>query len=229
MVATATKVLFNEVPGRNACWEQIREFGVSFEGCWFSEETGDIANSMYNVYKTSGVQAFEGKETDELRAALFFEQRRYRHLGQSPEGMNLLYVQELTSAIRKHMIEDHFRFRKPTLRFSISRYGGQSFHVLSDGVYFFICEYTWQFNGLGDCEIVQADKQKAQKFIAFLHEHVEHWDKTYEDLEVYDGTQWELKVNIPGMNRKITGSNQYPPGWDAFLSELSSVAACEIR
>ena len=40
-------------------------------------------------------------DLDELRAALFFEQRRYHHFGEGPDGSDLDYIEALVGAIRE--------------------------------------------------------------------------------------------------------------------------------
>ena len=45
----------------------------------------------------------------------------------------------------------------------------------------------------------------------FLHE----WKKKYVDLNVLDGTQWELEIKLTkGRKRSYYGSNMYPPYWE---------------
>jgi hypothetical protein len=40
-------------------------------------------------------------DLDKLRAALFFEQRRYHHFGEGPNGPGLNYIEALVGAIRR--------------------------------------------------------------------------------------------------------------------------------
>jgi hypothetical protein len=42
----------------------------------------------------------------DLRTCLFFEQRRYRHLGEEPSGDNEQYVRNLLLAIRRPLISN---------------------------------------------------------------------------------------------------------------------------
>ncbi|MEY3882245.1 MAG: hypothetical protein RIQ94_3041, partial [Pseudomonadota bacterium] len=60
------------------------------------------------------------------------------------------------------------------------------------------------------------------------------WDSSYNDFEVNDGTQWELKINYGNKRIKSYGSNAYPgtkdddinlncsskPEFNAFVDEL---------
>ena len=59
---------------------------------------GQIRNGVRPRYRNDGTFPHD---LDELRAALFFEQRRYHHFGEGPDGRNLDYVQALVGAIRR--------------------------------------------------------------------------------------------------------------------------------
>jgi hypothetical protein len=59
---------------------------------------GQIGNGVRPRYRNDGTFPHD---LDELRAALFFEQRRYHHFGEGPDGRNLDYVQALVGAIRR--------------------------------------------------------------------------------------------------------------------------------
>ena len=43
---------------------------------------------------------------------------------------------------------------------------------------------------------------------------IAEWDSIYEDRDVYDGEQWELRVKLTGKKElNYWGSNAYPPLW----------------
>lgn len=48
--------------------------------------------------------------------------------------------------------------------------------------------------------------------------HICDWEREYCDWRILDGEQWNLELLAAG-NRslRITGSNDYPPEWDALL------------
>lgn len=49
----------------------------------------------------------------------------------------------------------------------------------------------------------------------YLHE----WKKRYEDVLVFDGDYWELKIKLTnGRVREYSGSNDYPPYWKELLT-----------
>ena len=67
----------DDVPPFNADWDQIGEFALSFNGyieCGSFERCAEVANNRRNDTLT------------ELRACLFFEQRRWRHFGYEPDA-----------------------------------------------------------------------------------------------------------------------------------------------
>lgn len=48
----------------------------------------------------------------------------------------------------------------------------------------------------------------------YLHE----WKKSYVDLDVLDGTQWELDIKLTDKRvRHYSGSNEYPPYWKELV------------
>lgn len=48
----------------------------------------------------------------------------------------------------------------------------------------------------------------------YLHE----WKKSYVDLDVLDGTQWELDIKLTDKRvRHYSGSNEYPPNWKELV------------
>lgn len=50
------------------------------------------------------------------------------------------------------------------------------------------------------------------------------WKKRYDDPDVLDGTQWELKIEFNSRKAiKIYGSNQYPVYWNKFLKAVKQL------
>lgn len=62
----------------------------------------------------------------------------------------------------------------------------------------------------------------SEQWLAFIEEltslEVACWKDKYYDIDICDGTQWELVIRSPNRN-KISkgGSNQYPPHWNKFI------------
>lgn len=85
----------DRIPSSMASWPTIERFALTFNGyCVFDTEDrphgcGDLANSR------------QANTLTELRASLFFEQRRWRHFEDSPRGLDLIYVRSLLWRIRQ--------------------------------------------------------------------------------------------------------------------------------
>lgn len=79
------------VPRSNADWSTIQEFALTFDGY---QENGsfDACAEIANAHKHETL--------GDLRTCLFFEQRRWRHFGESPDGDALRYIRSLVKAIR---------------------------------------------------------------------------------------------------------------------------------
>jgi len=79
------------IPGTDADWYDISMFALQFDGyqeCGSFEECAKIAN------------AGRDKTLTELRVCLFFEQRRWRHFGESPDAAGMVYIHSLIAKIR---------------------------------------------------------------------------------------------------------------------------------
>lgn len=73
-----------------ADWSDIREFALAFNGYGYwgsSEECARIANSG------------RMETMAELRTCLFFEQRRWRHVGESPDAASMKRIRDLLRRI----------------------------------------------------------------------------------------------------------------------------------
>ncbi len=87
-----------DVPAATASWQRISLFAVTMDGWSVSpEQCADIANTMAARYRSTGQLP---DDLTELRTALFFEQRRYRHIGEAPRGEEMAYIRALVEAIR---------------------------------------------------------------------------------------------------------------------------------
>lgn len=53
------------------------------------------------------------------------------------------------------------------------------------------------------------------------------WKEEYVNVNVLDGTSWNLLANAPGISIQSHGSNMYPPGFTKFLRLLNIVTAKE--
>ena len=75
------------IPSPEANYFDISEFALTFDG-YDLPNCADLANSRSAV------------TLSELRAVLFFEQRRYRHFGYGPTGEDLEYIRSIVLKIR---------------------------------------------------------------------------------------------------------------------------------
>ena len=78
---------FSEIPSPEADYVDISEFALTFDG-YDLPNCADLANSR------------SAETLSELRAVLFFEQRRFRHFGYYPEGEDLEYIRMLVRKIK---------------------------------------------------------------------------------------------------------------------------------
>lgn len=86
------------VPGPNAEWSEIARFALTFDGYahWGSfDRCAEIANAPRKPPEM----------LTELRTRLFFEQRRWRHYGYSPDEEALKYIRGLVDEIRTRVVE----------------------------------------------------------------------------------------------------------------------------
>jgi hypothetical protein len=67
-------------------WTEVAEFALTFDGYQYrGHGLGEWANDHVSRFKHDG-RLDAGLALPDLRALLFYEQRRYRHLESTPEG-----------------------------------------------------------------------------------------------------------------------------------------------
>lgn len=91
------------VPDAEASWTDVSEFALTFDGYEVydnAERLGEFANHTIEQWKRTGEIP---QNLTDLRACLFFEQRRFRHFGDIPEGSDMVYLRALVEAIREHV------------------------------------------------------------------------------------------------------------------------------
>lgn len=88
-------LVIDKIPSAISSWDAIQRFALTFDGyAAFDtpaepEGCGELANSR------------QANTLTELRASLFFEQRRWRHFGLPPTGLDLIYIRSLLWRIRQ--------------------------------------------------------------------------------------------------------------------------------
>jgi len=81
----------SNIPNPDASWDEIGEFALTFAGynVWGSfDRCAEIANARSHESLT------------DLRTCLFFEQRRWRHIGVNPDQKTMIYIREVVEKIR---------------------------------------------------------------------------------------------------------------------------------
>lgn len=84
----------SKIPSAESDWDAIQRFALTFDGYkhWGgSEACAEVANS-----RRQGTLS-------ELRTCLFYEQRRWRHLGHEPDVDGLEYIRGLVDQIRRRV------------------------------------------------------------------------------------------------------------------------------
>lgn len=84
------------VPGHDATWEDIEAFALSYDGYAYWTDVAELANRTLQRWTRD--RLLPGT-LDELRGCLFYEQRRWHHFGQGPQGRAADYLGALLDAI----------------------------------------------------------------------------------------------------------------------------------
>jgi len=97
-----SELSLEHLPPPNAeFWGAISGFALSFDGYghWGSfDKCAEIANKAAENYRKRGKLP---QSLTDLRTCLFFEQRRWHHTGETPEGEDLRYIHAIVEAIRE--------------------------------------------------------------------------------------------------------------------------------
>ena len=68
-------------------------------------------------------------------------------------------------------------------------------------------------------------KPSSGKWSVFLEEieklHVWNWEPSYHQMDMCDGSQWELQMNIGDKSLKSYGSNKLPEKFDQFKEAIA--------
>ncbi len=85
------------VPDSHASINEIFRFALSFDGYKGGfEHCAQIANPAIEAWRNSGRLP---DSLEDLRTSLFFEQRRWRHFGETPDEETTRYLRDLVRAI----------------------------------------------------------------------------------------------------------------------------------
>lgn len=95
----------DQIPPIDSDYSIIAGFALSFDGYNRIKDIALFANKI--LAELQNDQAIISKLTlTELRACLFYEQRRHRHFGEDPEGADRDYIDRLLLEISKR-VENH--------------------------------------------------------------------------------------------------------------------------
>lgn len=103
-----TDLRIDQIPPINSDYSTIAGFALSFGGYSRIKDIALFANKIVAVFQND--QAIISKLTlTELRACLFYEQRRYRHFGEDPEGGDREYINylvlEIAQRVKNHQTD----------------------------------------------------------------------------------------------------------------------------
>ena len=105
--APSSPLSIADVPDITAPWPDICEFALSFDGYRFARGSREwlmfLADRQQDAFYRGGV--LEPMPLNELRAALFFEQRNYRWNETEPGGKDLRFVRALIAEIANQVRE----------------------------------------------------------------------------------------------------------------------------
>jgi hypothetical protein len=90
------------VPNSADPWMPFSEFALSFDGYGYRRDLGDWANRQGQAFADTG-DLVANLTLPDLRALVFFEQRRFRHLSEMPTGEAASYIDTLLAEIRSRL------------------------------------------------------------------------------------------------------------------------------
>ena len=88
------------VPAATDGWRKIGSFALTLDGYAFLPDggCGTLADAVRSKFAETSVLT-PALNLSELRACLFFEQRRHRHFGHEPDTDAMIYIAALLVAI----------------------------------------------------------------------------------------------------------------------------------
>lgn len=88
------KLILADVPDPKSPWDVINRFALTFNGYQFHGSFGACA-VLANAHRHDSL--------DDLRTCLFFEQRRWNHFGDHPQGEDEEYIRSIVRKIREYL------------------------------------------------------------------------------------------------------------------------------
>ena len=90
----------DDLPAVDAEWEEISEFDLTFNGFERREGLGEYANTIEAIFNETG-RLTQDLNMSAARNCLFYEQRRWRHIGEAPDLYSIAYIGALIRNIRE--------------------------------------------------------------------------------------------------------------------------------
>lgn len=84
----------DQIPDGNSDYRNVAEFALTFDGYERFGRVAEFANNNLAVYNADK-ESLKKRTLTELRACLFYEQRRYRHMDEEPENEDRDYINAL--------------------------------------------------------------------------------------------------------------------------------------
>jgi hypothetical protein len=85
------------IPEHGDPWDAVSSFSLSYDGYGYWDDVSELATrSMRRWTRARTLPA----TVDEVRACLFYEQRRWHHFGEDPNGRGAQYIWALLDALR---------------------------------------------------------------------------------------------------------------------------------
>jgi hypothetical protein len=90
------------VPPATASWQTIGSFAITLNGyrAIGQKECSQLAKKVGGEFSRDAI-SLQSLSLTELRACLFFEQRRFRHFGSEPQDADRDYINALLETIRQ--------------------------------------------------------------------------------------------------------------------------------
>ncbi len=142
------------IPERGDTWDAVSSFSLSYDGYAYWDDVCELATRHIRNWTRHHTLPVS---IDEVRACLFYEQRRWHHFGEDPNGRGEQYVWALLDTLR-NLVAARSRSVSPTVTSAVPtavpvRAGGRIRSFLDDdGGYL-----AW-VTGHGDGFVVNADR-----------------------------------------------------------------------
>jgi hypothetical protein len=85
------------IPDRGDAWDAVSSFSLSYDGYAYWDDVSELATRCIRSWTRDHTLP---TSIDEVRACLFYEQRRWHHFGEDPNGRGAQYVWALLDTLR---------------------------------------------------------------------------------------------------------------------------------